>query len=190
MPCNLWDPNSLTRDRTHNIDSKSKESQPLNLQGIPLAVLIYRLCSGLQESTFSLTISFFFFLEVGKRRKNWTGCTRVLVGWWTVMSTCWGVLLTNMFLKRWRRRRQAVLRRQDSSQALSLPRQVPIPFWTWPAKSEKTRFSSSGTDEGLGRGFCRDAQPRCYLASCFMVGKRLVNVPDQTRFIHLPLVIK
>ena len=34
-PCGLWDPSSLTRDRTGALGSKSMESQPLDLQGIP-----------------------------------------------------------------------------------------------------------------------------------------------------------
>nr|KAF6415433.1 CWC25 spliceosome associated protein-like protein [Molossus molossus] len=60
------------------------------------------------------------------------------------MSTCWDAPLTNMFLRRWRRRKQAVLLRQDSSQALSLPHRVPIPSLTWPARSGRTHSSSSG----------------------------------------------
>ncbi|KAF6093191.1 CWC25 spliceosome associated protein-like protein [Phyllostomus discolor] len=60
------------------------------------------------------------------------------------MSTCWGAPLTNTFLRRWRRRRLAVLPRQDSSQAPSLPHPVPTPSSTWPARSGRTRSSSSG----------------------------------------------
>lgn len=99
---------------------------------------------------FCVSVSTCPFLDPGKRKKNWTGCTRVPGGWWTVTSTCWGAPSTNTFLRRWRRRRQAALRRQDSSQALSLPHRVPIPSSTWPARSGRTRSSSSGAG-GAGR---------------------------------------
>lgn len=140
----------------------SPHEMPVEWALLRPAVLIYPLCSGFVYRFTGVYISFdyiyIYFLELGKKKKNWTGCTRVLVGWWTVMNTCWGAPLTNTFSRRWRRRRQAVLLRQDSSQALSLPHPVPIPFLTWLAKSGRTHSSLSGTDVGLGMGFCyRDA---------------------------------